>query len=345
MTGRPFLGATAARPQRRDSWDRRGQRGPNRQRCHHQRGAALLIAMLIVTLVATAAAAMVQHQQRAVEIEAAERARTQASLILAGALDWAKVMMRSDADKAFPPSAGWTRKLEESRLSSFLAADRDNSADGTLEVFLSGEIADAQGRYNLRRLFDDERKPQPKEVAALRRLCEAAGVGAAVADQLVAGLGAAWFTANTGSPVPPARVEQLAWLGIDEPTLRRLVPHLVLLPERTAVNANSATAPALLAAIDELDSGNALRVVQALQRNPAASVDALKALLPSTLTIEATRVGVTSRHFEVLGRLRFEDRVLEETWLLQRGSAGRGAEMVVLARERRSSHLGAQTLR
>ena len=134
--------------------------------------------MLILTLVATAASAMVWHQQRAVEVEAAERARTQAGLILAGAQDWARLMLRADADKAFPPSATWARKLEESRLSQFLAADRDNSADGTLEVFLSGEIDDAQSRYNLRRLVDADGKPVPAELAGLRRLCEAAGASA-----------------------------------------------------------------------------------------------------------------------------------------------------------------------
>jgi len=53
-----------------------------------QQGAALLTAMIIVTLVASLAAAMVWRQYRAVQIEAAERSRSQSSLILQGALDW-----------------------------------------------------------------------------------------------------------------------------------------------------------------------------------------------------------------------------------------------------------------
>ena len=49
-------------------------------------GAALLAAMLTVTLVASFAAAALWQQWRAVEIEAADRTRVQASWILTGAL-------------------------------------------------------------------------------------------------------------------------------------------------------------------------------------------------------------------------------------------------------------------
>ena len=62
-----------------------------------QRGAALLLAMLILTLVATLAAGMVWQQWRAVQVEAAERARAQSAWILSGALDWARLILREDA--------------------------------------------------------------------------------------------------------------------------------------------------------------------------------------------------------------------------------------------------------
>ncbi|MBE0589263.1 MAG: general secretion pathway protein GspK, partial [Hydrogenophaga sp.] len=62
-----------------------------------QRGAALLLAMLVVTLVATLASAAVWQQWRSAEVEAAERQRVQASWILTGALDWARLILREDA--------------------------------------------------------------------------------------------------------------------------------------------------------------------------------------------------------------------------------------------------------
>ena len=91
-----------------------------------QAGAALLTAMIIVTLVATLAASMVWQQWRAVQVEAAERARTQSAWILAGALDWARLILREDARSGGADHLGepWAVPLAEARLSTFLAADR-----------------------------------------------------------------------------------------------------------------------------------------------------------------------------------------------------------------------------
>ncbi|HXD06992.1 MAG TPA: type II secretion system minor pseudopilin GspK, partial [Burkholderiaceae bacterium] len=66
-------------------------------RRNSQRGAALLTAMVIVSLIATLASAMVWQQWRAVQVEAAERARVQGQWILAGATDWARLILREDA--------------------------------------------------------------------------------------------------------------------------------------------------------------------------------------------------------------------------------------------------------
>ena len=95
-----------------------------------QVGAALLAAMLTVTLVASFAAAAAWQQWRAVEVETAERQRVQASWILVGALDWARLILREDARSGGADHLGepWAVALQESRMSSFLAADKNNTA-------------------------------------------------------------------------------------------------------------------------------------------------------------------------------------------------------------------------
>lgn len=304
------------------------------RRC--QRGAALLIAMLILTLVATVASAMVWHQHQAIEVEAAERARTQAAWILNGALDWARLILREDArsssrsDHAGEP---WAVPLSEARLSTFLAIDRDNTVDTDLDAFLSGSITDAQSRYNLRRLVADDGKPVAVEVAALRHLCDAAGVGSEVADQLADGLAAAWHGRGDNDPLPPSRVSQLSWLGLDADSLARLEPFVVILPSRTPINANTAPREVLLAAIDGLDLAAAERIVQARQRQPLTGVDKLRELLPQGMATDDNRVGVSSRFFEVQGRLRLDERVLEERSLVERSG---GNAVRVRWRERHS---------
>jgi len=92
----------------------------------------LLTAMLVVVLVSTLASAMVWQQWRAVQVEAAERARTQAGWILTGALDWARLILREDARSggATTLSEPWATPLAEARLSTFLAADKNNNAEG-----------------------------------------------------------------------------------------------------------------------------------------------------------------------------------------------------------------------
>ena len=92
---------------------------------HHktQGGAALLLAMIILTLVSTVAAGMVWQQSRAVQVEAAERARTQAVWILNGALDWGRDIPRLvRSNRAGGPDEPLV--IQEMNVSSFLAADQ-----------------------------------------------------------------------------------------------------------------------------------------------------------------------------------------------------------------------------
>ena len=306
-----------------------------------QRGAALLLAMLILTLVTTLAAGMVWQQTRAVQIEAAERASSQAGWILTGALDWARLILREDQRAGGADHLGepWATPLAEARLSTFLAVDRDNNADSGPEAFLSGAIADAQARYNLLNLLDADGKPVAAELAALKRLCDAAGTPTDTATRIAEGLRAARAAAagnGDDGPLMPPDIAQLTWLGLDKATAERLQDLLVLLPQPTHINANTAPREVLVAAIDNLDLATAERLVQQRQRTPFDKLEAVEALLPQNMKPDAKRLGVTSHHFYVYGRLRLEDRVLEERSLVERrggGSAG-GQDVVVLRRER-----------
>ena len=128
---------------------------PALRSARRSRGAALLIAMSLLVLVTTLAAGMVWQQHRAIQVEAAERSRTQSAWILNGALDWARLILREDARSGGPTalSEPWATPLAEARLSTFLAVDKDNNAEGGPDAFLSGAITDLQSRYNLRNLL------------------------------------------------------------------------------------------------------------------------------------------------------------------------------------------------
>jgi general secretion pathway protein K len=309
-------------------------------RPHRQRGAALLTAMIIVTLVATLASAMIWQQWRAVQIEVAERGRLQSAWILSGALDWAKLILREDAKSGRPTALTepWATPLAEARLSTFLAADKNNTDDGP-EAFLSGSITDAQSRYNLRNLVDQQFKVPAVEVAALRSLFQAIDLQPQLADRIAAGLRDALTPPGTpqsptNPPLMPQTVAQLTWLGIDPESIRKMTPYVVLLPVPTPVNLNTASKEVLLTAIEGLDLGTAQRLIQVRQRAPFKEVTEAQAHLPQGVTAAAPRADVRSSFFEVRGRLRLEDRVLEESSLVER--QGNGVP-VTLTRQRENS--------
>ena len=288
----------------------------------HQRGAALLTAMIIVTLVATLAAAMVWQQWRAVQVEAAERARAQSAWILSGALDFAKMILREDGrgsnGRQFTAlTEPWATPLAEARLSTFLAVDKSNADDGP-EAFLSGDISDAQARYNLGNLVSGG-KIVPLEIATLERLCQTVGIESGIAQRIATGLRDATVGTAAAAPLQPGNVAQLTWLGIDKASVQALQPYVLLLPNaaQTPVNVNTAS-PEVLAAVVNIDLATATNLVQVRQRTPFKTVDAFMTQAGSTASATTNVLAVRSSYFEVRARLRLSDRVLVERTLLNR---------------------------
>jgi general secretion pathway protein K len=305
-----------------------------------QRGTALLLAMVILALIATLAAGMIAQQQRAIAVEAAERARAQSGWVLVGALDWARLVLREDARSGAVDDLGepWAVPLAEARLSTFLAADRQApTEEGGPDAFLSGLVQDLQARYNLHNLLTDEGKVDEKEREVLQRLCQIIGLPDSVADQIADGMASAAVEGAEDAPLLPLTLDQLNWLGIDAATIGQLRAYAIVLPGRTGVNVNTAPREVIAAAVEGLDLGGAERLVQRRMRTPYESLEAVNKDLPQGLTPPPeTRLAVGSRFFEVIGRLRLDERIFEERSIVERRPADRGGDIVPVLRERRS---------
>jgi len=305
-----------------------------------QRGAALLAAMLTVTLVATFAATALWQQWRAIEVEAAERARIQSAWILVGALDWSRLILIEDgraggADHLAEP---WAVPLQEARLSTFLAADRnvsqaEDASTNTQDAFLSGQIIDLQSRLNLANLVSAGTVDE-KALARLARLFNQLGLPTQELTALVQALREAQEPeGSTNAPLMPQTPGQLAWLGLSPRTLALLAPHVALLPERKPVNINTAGVEVLLASIDGLDMASANKIVAVRQMQHFKSVDEASALLGQGLELAGSDLGVASTFFEVHGRLRLGDVTVQERSMVRR----QGLEVTTLWRERGSA--------
>ncbi|HNM41637.1 MAG TPA: type II secretion system minor pseudopilin GspK [Giesbergeria sp.] len=302
-----------------------------------QSGAALLAAMLTVTLVATFAATALWQQWRSVEVEAAERTRIQSAWILIGALDWSRLILIEDsraggADHLAEP---WAVPLEEARLSTFLAADRNvtqiDDAGGGEEAFLSGQIIDLQSRLNLANLVSGDTVNEAA-LAQFERLFAQLGLPPAELTALVQALRQAQAPGNenTDAPLMPQSPSQLAWLGLAPRTLALLAPHITLLPERKPVNLNTAGAEVLMATLRGLDRAGADRIMAVRQMQPFRSVDDVKKLLGEQIEVSGSEHGVASSYFEVHGRLRMGPTVVQERSLVRR----MGLEATTIWRER-----------
>ncbi|SDM69400.1 general secretion pathway protein K [Oryzisolibacter propanilivorax] len=309
-----------------------------------QAGAALLAAMLTVTLVASFAAAALWQQWRATEVEAAERARIQSAWILVGALDWSRLILREDAlarsgDGTDNLTEPWSVPLAEARLSTFLAAQRgvaqvqDASTD-TADAFLSGQISDQQALLNLRNLVQDD-AVDAVAYQQFARLFDYLGLSGAELDALARQLQQALQPdAPASAPLLPQSAAQLTWWGLPPASAARLTPYVTLLPARTPVNLNTADAVVLWASADGLSMAQAQQLVQAREAQHFKSeADAMRLLgtpRAGSNGITTATHAVSSRYFEVRGRLRLEGSTVEERSLVLK----EGGQARTLWRER-----------
>ena len=318
-----------------------------------QGGAAILLALLIMTLVATLAAGMVWMQWRGIEVESAERARGQAEWLLNAALDWGNLILKSSVrngqaeDDLGQP---WATPLAETKLSSFLSADGSHSEEGGPEAFLSGQITDAQSKYNLYNILNSPSKTE--EIERLQILCSAIGVSPDVAATIAAGMRGSWSAVQaaktdvdrrdtTNAVLMPIVIENLAWYGIDPAVIKQLQPFVQLLPASamTPINANTAPAEVLMVALPHISRAQAQQIILRRQASPIKSLNDVWAALnlpnaqPWTPPDPGPKnqIDWKSYYFEVYGQLRYQQHVIRERSVVYRKGP---AEVQVLRRER-----------
>jgi len=340
-----------------------------------QSGVALISAMLVVSLVATLASVALWQQWRHVEVETAERQRVQSSWLLNGAFDWTRLILREDAlagvagssltSAGGPMSASggvdhlgepWALPLKEAKLSTFLSQDKQ-LREGDPEVFLSGQVTDAQSRMNLTQWVEPSDGKGPPRLSAnmqlsLSRLFSVLGLPATELETMARGWLAATHAARqrtlnnpsnpsnsagnsasnsagingaqaaTGgdlgaSALLPQHIAQLQWLGVQAQTVASLAPYLTILPEPTPLNLNTASVEVIYAAVPGLDLSSAQKFVQG---RAASHFDNLSnaAKALGVKSLDSAQFSLGSRYFEVWGRLRLEDRTQEETALILR---------------------------
>ena len=290
-----------------------------------QRGAAVIVAMLVVALAAAAAVSVLQQQDLALRQLATARDYEQATWVLKGGAHWARSILYQDgrASAMDHGSELWANGLPPTEIEQ-----------GTV----AGEISDQQGLFNVNNLALEERA-SARDIAAFRRLLEAIGLNAGLAEAI-----ADWVDADEDAlpgvgaedayylrlPAPYRAANQpvvelgelLRVRGMDEATLARLRGFATALPRRTPVNANLAAPELLFALVPGLTLAEARVLASGRAQAPFRSLEEFQARLPrrELKWIEGT-LSVSSNFFVVRGRATVGKADVRMEALLQRENA------------------------
>jgi general secretion pathway protein K len=127
----------------------------------------------------------------------------------------------------------------------------------------------------------------------------------------------------------PQHTAQLVWLGLSPSTAAALEPYVTVLPTRTPLNLNTASAEAIYASAPKLDLAGAKRLVERRARSYFKTVEEANTFVQDSST-QFTQHSVATNYFEVHARLRLDNAWVEEQTLLRRD----GINVRIVWRER-----------
>ena len=293
-----------------------------------QDGVALITALLIVALATTVAVAMVSRQHYDIRRTGNLLQAEQGWLYVQGIEGWAGQILRRDREESEidHPGEDWATLLPPMPV------------DGGQ---VAGAIEDLQGRFNLNNLLQQDGSIDEQALQQFTRLLQALALNPELALIL-----ADWLDADI-EPRFPAGAEDDVYLshapayraangpmhsvtelrllyGMDTDSYLRLLPHVTALPERTAINVNTATVPVLMSLHEELGEMNAEQLLDERGEDGYPDVEAfLQHPALAGLEISPQLVSVASRFFVVRSQVQFGRIFLAYQSLLLRDNDGR----------------------
>jgi len=296
---------------------------------HRQRGVAVITALLLATLAITIVASLFWQQQVQVRSIENQRLQLQTQWILRGALDWASLILREDGKQSSVDylSEPWATPLAETRLDQYVddgSTDQEASA-----AVLSGYIVDAQSRYNLSNLVNGK-IIDPVALNTFSRLLSALHLDAALAQSIAQTLS----SQQAGTAVLPLKniEDLLAVPGVTPALVNALNEFVVILPQATPINVNTAPLEVLAARLDTLSRAQVSSMIaertQHYYTNLVDFQTRINAVKPTVIAAGAFSVG--SNYFLVKGKVQMGRAALASWSLIQRSGSGEGTTTKLL---------------
>jgi general secretion pathway protein K len=321
---------------------RRGPGGCHRPRCHlRQRGAAVLMALFVATLATLIVSGLFWQQFVLLRTIENQQLIVQSRVLMAGALDWARAMLREDAMRSSHDGLDefWSKGLAETRLDQL-----GESSTLAAQASIAGSIEDAQSRLNLRNLVGDDGEIVDKELGTLKQLCELLGVPTVSAELIALRMKEAFAPQSSGDgsvanepdvrPLPPILSADIAAIpGLEAEAAAILSPYLVVLDaNKTRLNVNTATAEVIAAQVGiSLARARAL-VAQRERISHFVDVGNFRNYLGDTGGSDSgdAAIATTSSYFFVRGQIRLARADIRMEALVRRTAQAGGGPVEVL---------------
>src|SRR5260364_52806 len=323
------------------------------------RGAALMTALFVVALAALLVSGLLWRQHVQIRRLENQRLMMQARWVERSALDWIRLTLRALGAAASVDYLGgvWAVPLAPTHLSDVLGRAGDAvRAQAGEDTDLSGWVEDAQAKSNLRNLVgasaSGQWQPDIVQIKNFQRLLPILKLEPELANAAAAHLRAALAglhppeaqtepndEAEDANPsTQPLFLDDLAMLldvpGFSREVIARLAPFVTVLPQRSAVNVNTARAEVIAALFEGLGLANAQTLAEQREQiffvHTADFVNRARAIsgAPLPLNANAQQFDVKTRFLIIHGRIRHGRVQLARDAWVYRDRAARKARIV-----------------
>jgi len=273
------------------------------------RGNAIIAALLVVALVATIGGKLLMTQETWIaQVQARKNLDASRESVVAS-LHWARAVLHDDASASQVDHAGeaWSQPMPP-------------ISQG--EITISGRLEDEQGKFDLNSVTL-EGKVNAAAVTTFSRLLATLSLPPPLANALVdwvdsddepsaQGGAESSFYSGRSPPyrtpnAPLGSIEELLYVrGFDASTIQKLRPYVTALPTPMTINANTAPAEVLSAAVSGLSLESARALVAARRSKHYAALEDFEGQLMPAMREGLQNIGVKSQFFLAHGEARTE---------------------------------------
>ena len=286
-----------------------------------ERGSATLTALIVMVLATMILSGLVWQQHLSIRQLEYTRDRSQAEWLHTAAVDSARFVLALNAKMTSAEDSlteAWAIPLTDTKVSDFLRGV--DIPEELSQLSMMGQVTDAQGRFNLNNLVDQEsgRRIDPESLNVFQTLLGNLGADRGLAHQV------ANMLVNSGYRF--GDMNQLGeFNGFTPLLLQRLRPLLTALPVPTKINVNTASSDVLRAVFQGMNASQAANFITARTQKPIKSMDELKTLLTSlgvNTVNDPTLIDIKTSYFIARTEVRYPESIYVGESIIERSAPG-----------------------